>query len=501
MTFEDFNFQEPLARAIKDAGFTEPSPVQQEAMPIVLKGSDIVAQAQTGTGKTAAFGLPIINMMEHNGDVEMVVIVPTRELATQVSDELFRFARNFKTSTATVYGGSSYSRQIKHISTAGIIVATPGRFLDLLNKGEIDINPKYVVLDEADEMLDMGFLDDIKEIFTYFPSNRQTLLFSATMPKPIKMLAETILHEPEFVTITKKNSTNENITQLYYVVEERERDDALMRLMDFKNPVKSIVFCRTKREVDRLADYLMAQGQSAKGLHGDMEQRQREDVIRGFKRGNFETLIATDVAARGLDVQDVSHVFNYHIPFDSESYVHRIGRTGRAGKQGEAISIVTPREFNSLKKIQKDVGSTLESKVIPSIRDVQMQQKETLVDKLKKQEISDIARDLVENLKTDFVDEDIALKLASMLYSANDVKGSDRIGKTLAEVDRLMANAGRGDGGGGRNRGGRNRGRSGGGGGYRGNNPRGGGGNRNGGGNRGGGGGNRNGGGNRSNNR
>jgi len=510
MTFEDFNFKAPLSRAIKDAGFTEPSPVQQDAIPIVLKGSDIVAQAQTGTGKTAAFGLPIINMMEHNGEVEMVVIVPTRELATQVSDELFRFARNFNTSTATVYGGSSYSRQIKHISTAGIIVATPGRFLDLLNKGEISISPKYVVLDEADEMLDMGFLDDIKEIFTYFPSTRQTLLFSATMPKPIKILAETILYRPEFVTITKKNATNENIKQLYYVVEERERDDALMRLMDYKSPVKSIVFCRTKREVDRLADYLLAQGQSAKGLHGDMEQRQREDVIRGFKRGSFETLIATDVAARGLDVQDVSHVFNYHIPFDSESYVHRIGRTGRAGKQGEAISIVTPREFNSLKKIQKDVGNTLESKVIPTIRDVQMQQKDTLIDSLKKQEISDIARDLVENLKTDFSDEDIALKLASMLYSANDVKGSDRIGKTLAEVDRLMANAGRGGDGGGRNRGGRNRGGNrnrsggGGGGGYRGNNPRGGsggGGNRSGGGNRGGsgGGGNRNGGGNRSN--
>ncbi len=493
MTFEDFNFKAPLARAIKDAGFKEPSPVQQEAIPIVLKGSDIVAQAQTGTGKTAAFGLPIINMMEHDGEVEMVVIVPTRELATQVSDELFRFARNFKTSTATVYGGSSYSRQIKHINNAGIVVATPGRFLDLLNKGEININPKYVVLDEADEMLDMGFLDDIKEIFTYFPSSRQTLLFSATMPKPIKMLAETILYQPEFVTITKTNTTNENIKQLYYVVEERERDDALIRLMDYKNPDKCIVFCRTKREVDRLVDYLMAQGQSAKGLHGDIEQRQREDIIRGFKRGSFDTLIATDVAARGLDVRDVTHVFNYHIPFDSESYVHRIGRTGRAGREGMAISIVTPHEFNSLKKIQKDVGSKLESKVIPTIQDVQMQQKDAMIDNLKNQKITEIARELVAKLKEDISDEDIALKLASMLYSANDIKGSDRIGKTIAEVDRLMANAGRGDGGrnrGGRNRGGRSRNRSGGG--YRGNNHRGG--NRNGGGNR-------SGGGNRNNNR
>ena len=506
MTFEDFNFKSPLARAINQAGFKEPSPVQQEAIPLVLDGNDIVAQAQTGTGKTAAFGLPIINMMDHDGEVEMVVIVPTRELATQVSDELFRFARNFNTTTATVYGGSSYSRQIKHINSAGIVVATPGRFLDLLNKGEISINPKYVVLDEADEMLDMGFLDDIKQIFTYFPSSRQTLLFSATMPKPIKILAETILFEPKFVTITKQNTTNENIKQFYYVVEERERDDALIRLMDFKNPVKSIVFCRTKREVDRLADYLRGQGQSVKGLHGDMEQRQREEVIRAFKRGGLETLIATDVAARGLDVSDVSHVFNYHIPFDSESYVHRIGRTGRAGKTGEAISIVTPHEFNSLKKIQKDVGSTLESKVIPTIQDVQMQQKDKMLDDVKAQNISELARELVNNLKENLTDEEVALKLASMLYSANDIQGSDKIGKTLVEVEKLFARASANGGGGGRNRGGRNRSRNrsggggSGGGGYRGGNNRSGsGGNRNSGGNRGGG--SRSGGGNRSNNR
>ncbi len=494
MTFDDFNFQAPLSRAINHAGFTEPSPVQKEAIPLVLEGHDMVAQAQTGTGKTAAFGLPIINMMDHNGDVEMVVIVPTRELATQVSDELYRFARNFNTNTATVYGGSSYSRQIKHINNAGIIVATPGRFLDLLNKGEIDINPRFVVLDEADEMLDMGFLEDIKQIFTYFPSSRQTLMFSATMPKPIKALAETILFDPKIVTITKSDTTNKNIKQFYYVVDERERDDALIRLMDYKNPVKSIVFCRTKKEVDRLADFLRAQGQSVKGLHGDMEQRQREEVIKAFKRSGIETLIATDVAARGLDVRDVSHVFNYHIPFDSESYVHRIGRTGRAGKEGEAISIVTPHEFNSLKKIQKDVGSTLESRVIPSINDVQMQNKDKVIDKFKNQAITEMGQSFVEELKAqDLSIEDIALKLASSLYSSNDIKGSDKIGKSLEEVERLFARADASRGGNGRNRGGRNRGgRNRSGGGYRG-------GNRNGGGNRGGG--NRNGGGSRSNNR
>ncbi len=438
MTFEAFNFKPQLAKAINYAGFKEPSPVQKEAIPIVLEGRDIVAQAHTGTGKTAAFGLPILNMMACNGEVEAVVIVPTRELATQVSDELFRFGKNLGINTATVYGGSSYGRQVKHINNSSIVVATPGRFLDLLNKGMIDINPQFVVLDEADEMLDMGFLDDIKKIFAFLPTSRQTLLFSATMPQQIKDLAQEILYEPAFVTITQKDSTNKDITQQYYVVEERERDDALIRLMDYQNPSKSIVFCRTKKEVDRLSTYLAGQGYRAKGLHGDMEQRSREEVIKAFKRGALEVLVATDVAARGLDVRDVSHVFNYHIPFDSESYVHRIGRTGRAGKTGIAISIVTPHEFNSLKKIQKDVGSKLESQVIPSISDVQMQNRDKIIDKIKLQKPTDLAREIVDDLKKEFVDEDIALKLAAMLFSQNDISGSDKIGKSLVEVERLF---------------------------------------------------------------
>ncbi len=441
MTFEAFNFKPQLAKAINYAGFKEPSPVQKEAIPIVLEGRDIVAQAHTGTGKTAAFGLPILNMMTCDGEVEAVVIVPTRELATQVSDELFRFGKNLGINTATVYGGSSYGRQVKHINNSSIVVATPGRFLDLLNKGMIDINPQFVVLDEADEMLDMGFLDDIKKIFAFLPTSRQTLLFSATMPQQIKDLAQEILYEPAFVTITQKDTTNKDITQHYYVVEERERDDALMRLMDYQNPTKSIVFCRTKKEVDRLASYISAQGYRAKGLHGDMEQRSREEVIKAFKRGALEVLVATDVAARGLDVRDVSHVFNYHIPFDSESYVHRIGRTGRAGKTGIAISIVTPHEFNSLKKIQKDVGSKLESQVIPTIADVQMQNRDKIIDRIKSQKVTDLAREIVDDLKKEFVDEDIALKLAAMLFSQNDISGSDKIGKSLVEVERLFKEA------------------------------------------------------------
>ncbi|WP_108062184.1 DEAD/DEAH box helicase [Poseidonibacter lekithochrous] len=463
MTFNEFNLKDPLQKAIDQAGFKEPSPIQEQAIPVVLAGKDMVGQAHTGTGKTAAFGLPIINQMKCNGSVEAVVIVPTRELAMQVSDELFRFGKFLDINTATVYGGQSYSRQLKHIENAGIIVATPGRFLDLLRGGKIKIDPSYVVLDEADEMLDMGFLDDIKEIFTFMPAERQTLLFSATMPQAIKNLAKNILDEPEFITLTQKNITNSKIKQTYYVVDEHERDDALIRLYDFKNPEKSIIFCRTKKEVDRLSTFLISQGYMAKGLHGDMEQRQREEAIRAFKSSKLEILIATDVAARGLDVSDVTHVFNYHLPFDSESYVHRIGRTGRAGREGTAVSIVTPHEFRMLSKIEKTVGSKLEGKQVPNIDSVKEKKVTDLKDKIKEQDVKDYALAIVEDLKEDFDISTIAFKLASMVASSTYVKGNNYIGKSESDIERLIENLKRG---GGDDRRGGNRGR----GGYRGGN-------------------------------
>ncbi len=475
MTFQEFNFKDKLQQSIDEAGFKEPSPIQRDAIPVVLQGKDIVGQAHTGTGKTAAFGLPIINMMKCTGNVETVVIVPTRELAMQVSDELFRFGKNLGISTATVYGGQSYSRQLRNIDNAGIIVATPGRFIDLLKSGKIKISPSFIVLDEADEMLDMGFLDDIKEIFSYLPDERQTLLFSATMPTAIKNLAKNILKEPEFITITKKEMTNSNITQSFYVVDEYERDDALIRLYDYKDPKKSIIFCRTKKEVDRLSTYLVSQGYMAKGLHGDMEQRQREEVIRAFKKDALEVLIATDVAARGLDVNNVTHVFNYHLPFDSESYVHRIGRTGRAGKDGVAVSIVTPHEFRMIQKIQKVTGSKLEAKVIPSIDSVKLKKVVDLKEKINEQKIYDSAMDLVESLKDEYDLSTIAHKLASMLTESTFVKGSNYIGKTENDIKRLLERPynDRDDGGGRgryRGRGNSGGGRGNGGGGYRGGN-------------------------------
>jgi ATP-dependent RNA helicase DeaD len=438
MKFTEFNFRKKLDRAIEEAGFREPSPVQEEAIPLILDHKDVVAQAHTGTGKTAAFGLPILNMLELDGSVEALVIVPTRELAMQVSDEIFRFGRFLGIRTATVYGGSSYGRQIKHIENAAVVVATPGRLKDLLDSGKIDIAPRFVVLDEADEMLDMGFLDDIKEIFTYMPSDRQTLMFSATMPPEIKKLSHTILYNPEFITITKDEVTNSNIKQYFYVVDEHERDDALTRLIDFKDPTKSIIFCRMKKEVDRLSTTLISQGYSAKGLHGDMEQRTREEVIRSFKRGNLEILIATDVAARGLDVSDVSHVFNYHIPFDSESYVHRIGRTGRAGRDGVAISIVTPLEYKALQRIQKSVGSSIETKVIPTIGDVKEKKSSSLIETITAQDIDESAYDLIDQLKEELDLSTIAYKLASMIVSREQIKGADKIGKDKKELERFF---------------------------------------------------------------
>ncbi|MBD3789948.1 MAG: DEAD/DEAH box helicase [Campylobacterales bacterium] len=434
MKFTDFNLRQSIQDAIQEAGFTEPSPVQKEAIPLVLEGHDMIAQAQTGTGKTAAFGLPIMSMMNADGSVEGLVIVPTRELAMQVSDELYRFGKLSNLKTATVYGGTAYAKQIERIGQASIVVATPGRLQDLLMSKKIKINPKFVVLDEADEMLDMGFLDEIKNIFTFLSKDRQTLMFSATMPPAIRKLAEEILHEPKTVSITKSESTNTSITQLYYVVEEKERDDALVRLIDFKNPNKCIIFCRMKKEVDRLVAHLTAQGFKVSGLHGDMEQKQREVTIRAFKQGGIDIFVATDVAARGLDVNDVTHVFNYHIPFDSESYVHRIGRTGRGGKTGEAITLVTPGELRTIKRIEKDVGTTMATQVIPTRQEVQNAKEDELIAKIANTQITDSAINLVKTLQHDLDIVTIAHLLASMIQSENAVTGKDKIGLSLDQI-------------------------------------------------------------------
>ncbi|CAA6807400.1 MAG: DEAD-box ATP-dependent RNA helicase CshA (EC [uncultured Sulfurovum sp.] len=363
MTFNEFKFHKDLLKGVKIAGFKEPSPIQEMVIPIIEKGEDLVGQAHTGTGKTAAFGLPLMNKIANKEIERALVITPTRELATQVSDELYHLGRFCGIRTITVYGGVGYGRQIALINKGvQIVVATPGRLKDLYKKGKIDsFNPEIIVLDEADEMLDMGFLEEIKEIFEYIPQNRQTLLFSATMPEPIKELSNEILSNPQFISVVSESdgTANNVIEQSYYVIKESQRDEAIVRLLETEKTNKCIVFCRMKREVDRLTEHLQAMGFLAEGLHGDLEQSDRERIVKGYRRGESKIMVATDVASRGLDVKDVTHVFNYHIPFDPQSYVHRIGRTGRAGKSGKAITLVSTEEFRELQRIQKEVGAEM----------------------------------------------------------------------------------------------------------------------------------------------
>jgi len=472
MTFEELGLKPQLLKSIKEAGFTAPSPIQAQAIPVILAGKDIVGQAHTGTGKTAAFSLPALNNMKLDGSVELLVITPTRELATQVSDEIFKYGRNLGVKTVTVYGGSSYKRQLDLISRgASVVVATPGRMLDILKKGMLtDFKPSMVVLDEADEMLDMGFLDDINEIFSYLPTDRQTLLFSATMPQPIKTLANRILKDPVFISITQGETTNADIEQLYYVIDEHERDDAIIRLMDSEDTKKSVVFCRTKSEVDRLSNVLSNAGYLANGLHGDMEQRQRENVIKGFKNNSVQVLVATDVAARGIHVNNISHVFNYHIPFDPESYVHRIGRTGRAGTKGKAITLLTPLEFKELQRIKKKVGTSIEHAFVPSKNDLRQTNIENIVKNIEDQKIYDEAHKILDRLKEDIDEETIIFKLISMILDKQDIKGPSNIGIPADKLQAILERASKRNSSGGR--GGRNRG------GYRGNRNRSGGGSR-----------------------
>jgi len=440
--FESFGFKKEILEGIKEAGFKIPSPVQEQVIPLILRGKDVIAQSHTGTGKTAAFGLPVMNNMKKNIGIELLVITPTRELAAQISDEIYRLGKYAGIRTGTILGGHSYSRQLKILqSGVQVLSATPGRLLDMLKSGKIEISePVTVVLDEADEMLDMGFLDDIKAIFEFIPVNRQTLLFSATMPELIRKLAHNILKEPVFVrAISTGDSTNIDIEQSYYVIEEHERELAVIRLMEDQDPEKAIVFCRTKLEVDKLSTFLVARGFNAKGLHGDMEQAQRNQVMGSFRKGLFDILVATDVAARGLDVADVTHVFNYHMPFDAKSYIHRVGRTGRAGHKGAAITLVTPSEFRTIQRIEKSVGSSIELKVIPTLRDLKEERTRRLVSELIELNPDKDGLNLVEQLEKEMDIKAIAVVLASMLLDEGEEDtGPDQIGFTKKRLKQLI---------------------------------------------------------------
>lgn len=412
ISFDSFGINDKILKGILSLGFKIPSPIQEKAIPIVLEGHDLIAQAQTGTGKTAAFSIPILNMLSNSSQIEALIITPTRELAMQISDEVFKLGKFLRTKTICIYGGQSSKRQIELLEKKPkVMVATPGRLLDHLRNNRIkNFNPKIIVLDESDEMLDMGFLDSIEEIFKYLPQYRQTLLFSATMPTQIKNLANKILNNPKSIKITSINVTNVDIEQKYYIINDNERDNAIVRLLDAISPKKSIIFTRMKREADVLSNFLKSKGYKSVSLHGDMDQRERQISIKAFKEDKVNILVATDVASRGLDISDVSHVFNYHMPLNPEIYVHRIGRTGRAGKKGVAITLVTPLEFRDLRRIKNQVKTTLELFEIPD-----EQNNTGLIANILDYEISTIALDLYTQLSSKLDSTQLACKLLSYL--------------------------------------------------------------------------------------
>ena len=353
--FNEFNLSAELLAEIEKAGFVEASPIQEQTIPLALEGKDVIGQAQTGTGKTAAFGLPTLEKIRtEEATIQALVIAPTRELAVQSQEELFRFGRSKGVKVRSVYGGSSIEKQIKALkSGAHIVVGTPGRLLDLIKRKALKLQDiETLILDEADEMLNMGFLEDIEAIISRVPENRQTLLFSATMPDAIKRIGVQFMKDPEHVKIAAKELTTELVDQYYIRVKEQEKFDTMTRLMDVEQPELAIVFGRTKRRVDELTRGLKIRGFRAEGIHGDLDQNKRLRVLRDFKNGNLDVLVATDVAARGLDISGVTHVYNYDIPQDPESYVHRIGRTGRAGKSGQSITFVAPNEMGYLQIIE-----------------------------------------------------------------------------------------------------------------------------------------------------
>lgn len=374
LTFADLGLDAAVLKALKDVGYETPSAIQAATIPVLLQGRDVVGLAQTGTGKTAAFALPVLSQMETgHKNPQALVLAPTRELALQVCEAFEKYAAHIKgVSVLPVYGGQGYGQQLSALRRGvDIVVGTPGRIMDHLDKGTLDLSElKYLVLDEADEMLKMGFAEDVETILADTPSTKQVALFSATMPAQIRRISAQYLNDPEEITVKTKTTTSANITQRYLVVSYQQKIDALTRILEVENFEGMIVFTRTKNETETVAEKLRARGYTAAAINGDVAQVQRERTVNQLKSGKLDILVATDVAARGLDVERISHVVNYDLPIDTESYVHRIGRTGRAGRTGDAISFVTPRERRMLTAIEKATRQPLTEMSLPSVDDV-----------------------------------------------------------------------------------------------------------------------------------
>ena len=435
MKFEELNIDERILRAIEDMGFEETSPIQTQAIPAVCEGIDVVGQAQTGTGKTAAYTIPMLMKIDPRiKKPQAIVLCPTRELAVQVAEEIRKLAKYMSDiKVLPVYGGQEIVRQIKSLKTGvQIIVGTPGRVMDHMRRKTVKFdNINMVILDEADEMLDMGFREDMETILTETPQDRQTVMFSATMPKAIMDIARNFQKDARVIKVVRKELTVSNIEQFYYEVRPKNKTEVLCRLIDIYNPRLSVVFCNTKRQVDELISELKGRGYFADGIHGDMKQQQRDRVMDDFRSGNVDILIATDVAARGIDVDDVDMVFNYDIPQDEEYYVHRIGRTGRAGRSGMALSFISGKEVYKLKDIERYCKTKILAKPVPSLDDVKNTKLDNMFDKIKQTieegGLTDMVNLVEEHVnQEEYTSMDMAAALLKML-----------IGDTLDRVDEV----------------------------------------------------------------
>lgn len=467
-SFETLGLSGDLLESIRKIGFEQPTPVQQQAIPVLLKADrDVVALAQTGTGKTAAFGLPLIDLIDDfDRTTQALVLAPTRELCLQITSDFEKFARNVKDlNIVSVYGGASIVDQIKKVKKgAQIIVATPGRLMDLLSRKVVNLNDiRFVILDEADEMLNMGFKEDIDHILSHTPDSKRVWLFSATMPREVRSIASTYMDSPVELTVGEKNQGNQNIEHRYMIVEERERYLALKRILDYNLDIFGVVFCRTKVDTQRIAEHLIKDGYNADALHGDLTQQQRDRVMKNFRSKALQILVATDVAARGIDVNNITHVIHMNMPDEIEFYTHRSGRTARAGKTGISIALIAKKELGKIRQIEKMVKTTFEKKLIPTGVEVCEKRVLHIVHRLREvnlieNEISHFLPAVNEELK-DLSKEEIIKRFTALEFNhfldyyrdAPDLnkseRGSDRdSGDRYVTGDRLFINLGKMDG-------------------------------------------------------
>ncbi len=422
-SFRELGLKPEILKAIDALGFEQASPIQALTIPLLMSGVDVIAQAQTGTGKTAAFAIPIMELVDPaSRAVQALVLTPTRELALQVAEACYAVGRFSRINVLPIYGGQDIQHQLRGLR-AGVqlVVGTPGRILDHIRRGTLKLDGvRIVVLDEADEMLDMGFSEDIAAILDKTPKERQTALFSATVPPRVHSLARRYMRDAQLAAISHETRTVPQTHQVYLETTQNAKPDALTRILDFQSPVSALIFCRTRREAADLASTLRARGYDADAIHGDMNQSQRERVLRAFRNGQVSLLVATDVAARGLDIPDVTHVINYDIPEDSDAYVHRIGRTGRMGRKGEAITLVTPRETRLLRVIEREIHKKLTPLRLPSPQDIAARRRDEFLNSLRETLRSEVGQSyalLVEELADEFDPMEIAAAALHLAFS------------------------------------------------------------------------------------